>query len=376
MSKNSRVLVLALGTLLLLSVAGGCGILRKKAAKEPVWRGGSDWLVPHQVLKEAQLVRVWESKLPIKSNESLERLLVFGDRLYALSDHNFLVCLERETGRVVFSKNIGDVGFPVVGLELFADELFSVIGGRMVELDGRFGTELSSVRLGYEVTCPAARNSSFFYVGAADGRMHALRAEDKVQVFIASAQNDSTITSIIADEGFVVFATDMGNCISITPGRPKLLWQFDAQGGIIGPVERDTDSVYFACDDTNLYKLNIFTGSFLWKYQAGAMLENGPRVGERIVYQYARNKTLAAIDKDTGDVIWRLAGGLDLVTEAGAKAYVITTDGGLVVMDNDKAKQLYKVDLSGVSKYAVNTTDSKIYIAGADGRIACLQPSD
>jgi len=63
-----------------------------------------------------------------------------------------------------------------------------------------------------------------------------------------------------------------------------------------------------------------------------------------------------------------------LLAESGRKAYVITNTGKLVVMDNKKAKQLYSVNFAGVSRYATNVADSKIYIADESGRIACLEP--
>jgi len=362
--------------LLLLPVVCFTGCF-KKQARQPGWHPGTDWLVPQDALKDTTLVRVWENKLPIKADEALERMYIFGDYLYALSDRNFMVCMDTQTGRVIFAKNIGEEGFPVVGLNLYRDELFSVIAGQLVEINATAGTRNTSLHLGYDVSCPAGRNSSFYYIGAVtDRRMHALRADDKIQVFEVSAQNDSMITSIIADERFVIFATDGGNCLSIAPGRAKLLWRFDVDGAILGPVVRDAGSVYFACEDTNIYKLNIFTGGFVWKYQAGSLLDRGPRLGNRLVYQYARSKGLTAVDKDSGEVIWQLADGLDLVTEADGETYVITKDGDLAVMDNDKAKLLYKVHLSGVSKYAVNTTDSRLYLAGSDGRVACLQQAE
>jgi hypothetical protein len=43
-------------------------------------------------------------------------------------------------------------------------------------------------------------------------------------------------------------------------------------------------------------------------------------------------------------------------------------------MDNVSAKKLYSVNFAQVSRYAANITDSKIYIANEQGRIACLQP--
>ena len=155
--------------------------------------GGSSrqWLVSPELLKQAELEILWENKLPIKRGESLERLFILGNRIYGLSDQNFMVSLNREKGNVIFSRSIAETGFPVVGLGLYKDELFSVAGNKLVEINPESGTERSAKRLGFGVTCPAARNSSYFYVGGTDRRMHVLRSEDKVQVFEVAAESDS-----------------------------------------------------------------------------------------------------------------------------------------------------------------------------------------
>lgn len=374
MSNRSRaVIVLMLGFVFCCGLYG-CKT-RRKTVEQPVWRLETEWLVPQEALKEVGLERVWQSKLPIRRTEKLERLELFGDKLYGLTDQNFMVCLDTAGGNVLFSKTIGAAGLPVVGLDTYEDELFSVIGGELVELDARSGQQLSSVRLGYDVSCPAGRNGPFFYVGAVDRRIHALRSEDKVQVFEASAQNESMVTAIIADEKFVVFATDRGNCISIAPQRPRLIWKFKAEDAIIAPIVRDKGAVYFACEDTNIYKLNIRTGQFVWKYKAGGMLDRGPRLGRSLLYQYVRGKGLVAVDAFNGKPMWQLAEGVELLTESGDRAYIITENGNLVVMDNKKEKKIQTLRLRGISRYAANTADSKIYIAADDGRIACLRRS-
>jgi outer membrane protein assembly factor BamB len=97
-------------------------------------------------------------------------------------------------------------------------------------------------------------------------------------------------------------------------------------------------------------------------------------VTQEIVYQHVKGKGLTAINKDTGSALWQVPGGVDLLTEAENRAYVITNTRTLVVMDNVKAKELYTVNFAGVSKHASNITDDKLYIADNHGRIACLQP--
>jgi outer membrane protein assembly factor BamB len=336
------------------------------------------WLVSPELLKHAKLEIVWQTDLLWEQGESLKDLHILGNRIYATSNRNYIISLDRGKGGVIFERSLAPVGFRIIGLALYNDELFSTVGNELIQINPEFGTNRNKTRLEFSAVCPSARNSSYFYLSGTDDRMHTLRAGDKVQVFEVAADNDSTITSIIADEDFVVFGTEAGNVVSITPDGPRRLWQFDAAGGIAGPIVRDEDSLIFASKDTNVYRVDIVDAKkkkFVWKYQTAAVLDRPPRVGEKVVYQHVLYKGLEAINKENGKLIWEVPGGDDLLTEAAEKAYVIAK-GRLVVMDNKKAKQLYSVNFAGVSIYTANMADSKIYLANKAGRIACLKPVD
>jgi outer membrane protein assembly factor BamB len=338
---------------------------------------GEAGLVSPELLEHAKLKTVWENELPIKKAESLERLLILGNRIYALSDRNYMISLDTEKGNMIFGRTVAPAGFPILGLKLYGDELISIGGSKLVEIDAASGAERRTVDVGFGIVCPASRNSSYWYVGGVGNRLHVLRAEDTVQVFEVAAENESAITSIAADESFVIFTTDAGNVISITPNRPRRLWQFDVAGGIAGPIVRDGMSLFFSCKDTNVYRVDmvgLLGRRLVWKYQTAGVLEKAPRVTEEVVYQYVRGKGVTAINKESGKFMWSVPGGVDLLAEAISKAYVITKNRTLVVMDNVRAEKLYSVNFAGVARYAANTVDSKIYIADERGRIACIQP--
>lgn len=352
---------------ILLSVfAGFC------AAKDVGFRG----LLADSAVAGTELKVMWQHNLPLRDGETLERLVVFGSRIYVLSSRNYLSCLDRNDGRVVFSSFIGPAGLPVAGLVPYQDGLVSVIGNKLVEINPEFGTKQSSMNVVYGITCPAVRNDSYFYVAGGDKRIHALRAEDKVQVFQVAAQNNSGIVSVIADNDFVVFGTDAGNVICILPDRPRRLWQFDVPGKIGGDLVRDGEWLFLASEDTRVYKLDIFKGDLEWSYQTEAILDAPPQVGGSVVYQYVQDVGLTALGKDSGSFLWQVSGGIGLASESGDKAYVITKAGTLVAMDNARRRQLYAVGLGGASRYATNTADSKIYVADEAGRLACLQPAE
>lgn len=336
-------------------------------------------LISPELLKHARLKLLWDNELPIKKNESLDRLLIFGNRIYAVSDRNFMLSLNQKNGKIIFGKNIEPAGLPITGVKLYDDELLYVSSNsKLVQLNAQSGIVLKTTDIGFSVSCPVARNSSYFYLAGTDKRLHAINAENKVQAFEVAAENESMITSVTADEYFVLFATAAGNIISIAPDLPRRLWQFDASKAIAGPVIREGMSLYFASKDTNVYRVDMVglpeRKRLAWKYQTAAVLEDAPVVTREIVYQHVKGKGLTAINKNTGSPLWQVSGGVDLLTEAGNKAYVITGTRTLVVMDNVKAKELYTVNFAGVSKHVSNITDDKIYIADNLGRIACLQP--
>jgi outer membrane protein assembly factor BamB len=338
----------------------------------------SQRLVSPELLERVGLKIMWENILPTKPGENLERLLILGDQIYAISDKSYMLCLQRESNKRVFGKTVELGGLKVEELSLYNDKLLSVSGDRMYEIDPNTGIEHSTIDVEYGIVCPAARNDSFVYLGGADRRLHALRAEDKVQVFKVAADNDSMITTVIADPGFVIFGTDKGNIISILPDVPVKSWQFDASGAIVGSIIRDGMSLYFAGEDMNVYRLDIVgtpeRRRLIWKYQTDGILNTSPCVTRRAVYQVVYGKGLEALNKDDGTLLWSVQSGTGFLAEAKDKAYVITKDGTLVVMDNDTNKRLHSVNFAGVSIHAANTVDSKIYIADKSGRIACLQP--
>jgi len=353
-----------------------CLLILCNSAKSMAAEGNSWWLVSPELLKHAKLEIVWQTQLLLEEGESLKDLHILGNRIYALSNRNYIVSLDGKKGGVIFERPFAPLGFRIIGLELYNDELFSVVGSELLEINLEFGTERSNTALEFGIVCPAARNSSYFYVSGTDGRMHAFRADDKVQVFKVAADNDSMITSIIADDNLVIFGTEGGNVVSITPDGPQRLWQFDAAGSIAGRIVRDGDSLFFASKDTNVYRIDIVDSSkreFAWKYQTEAVLEEAPRVTPEVVYQHVRYKGLEAINRKSGKLMWEVQGGIDLLAETAGKAYVIA-QGKLVVMDNKKAKRLYSVNFAGISKYTANMADPKIYIANETGRIACLKP--
>ncbi len=332
-------------------------------------------LVQAELLERARLTVVWESNLALDRPERLGCLFVRGDSIYALTNQNYLYGLNKRDGRIRFGKLLASKGLSVFRPQLFENDLFFTAGNKLLQIDTEFGRVVNSKHFTFTVAVPIVRNAKYVYVAGSDRRLHIFDAESKLEEFQVAADNDSMITSVVTDDKYVVFSTEEGNVVSILPGAPIRKWQFNTAGTEAARLVADDGSVFVSSRDTNLYQLNAKTGKMISKFHTGAKLVSTVRVTERKVYQYARRHGLYAIDKESGKQIWQLNEGVDLLTEAGEKAYVMTNDNAIVVVDNRTGKKLYSVNLAGVSIYVSGSPDSHIYIGDGLGRLACLKPT-
>jgi hypothetical protein len=143
----------------------------------------SQWLIPRAMVASTQLKIVWQFNLPMARGESLNDMLLSGNRLCMLSSGNYLSCINKADGNVMFASLIAPVGLPVVDLQSYKGELLTIVGSKLVELNADFGTEKTKTQIDTGVVCPVVRNESFFYIAGDDRRVHTLRADNKVRVF-------------------------------------------------------------------------------------------------------------------------------------------------------------------------------------------------
>jgi len=340
--------------------------------------GAGAMLVSPSLLEHEGLQVGWQNNLPVKPAESAERMFVFGKYLYVLTDQNYLFCIDREKGKMRFCLQLATAGLKVHEPQYYDGKLLFTVGNQFLILDPAAGVVTDSRRfdaIGRVAVCPAVRNCRHIFVAGLDKRLHAMVADEYWQEFTVTADNDSLINSLVVDDEFVVFSTEVGNVVKTFSRKAKRLWQRDIPGRISAPIARDGRWLYVGSINMKLYKLDINTGQSGWgaAFQAGAELTNSAVVGKKAIYQYAGENGLYAIDKVSGKELWQVRGAVGLLAEKGSTAYVFARPGVLVVMDNSTGKKLYSVNFAGVSTYVVNTTDSIIYVSDNRGRVMSIE---
>ena len=344
-------------------------------------------LVSGKLLDSVGLEMGWQVYLPMRAPEQIDRMFIFDKYVYALSNTNYIYCIDTETKGVRFGLQLAVQGLPIGDPSYDDSKLWFMVGNELVELDPKAGVismKKKLKRIGTSASSQVVRNNTHLYISGSDKRLHAYDIEGWWQDFMVASDNGFQINSSVADDKYLVFTTEAGNVTSILPTEAKRLWQYDIIGRISAPIVRDGEWVYIAGRNAKLFRLNIKNGRMAmiddfgdtigWPdaFHAGAVLDNAPVFGTDVVYQSAGEKGVYAIDKKKGEEVWNVSGGVDLLVEIDDKAYVYADPGLLVVMDNTSGKELHSVNFSAVEKYVVNTSDDSIYVADKSGRVMCI----
>jgi outer membrane protein assembly factor BamB len=343
--------------------------------------------INEKMLKEAGLEFGWQNAIALNGatktspKEKVQKITVLGDNIYILTTTNYLFCLDRNTGKPVFSFAVAEAKLPVSELTVCKNIAYIVAANKLIAIDLRQGAELYRKKIPLPMSWGVAANSSYFYFAGMDNLLHAADVNSIADVnnlhvvFNASSTSGTAITSALATENAVFFATQGGDVVSMTAGGPKKIWKIKAVSAITAPLVKNDGWIYASSKDTNLYKLNAESGKTAWKFQSGTILTKSARATDTVVYQYAPGKGLFAVDANSGKQMWLLPGAADLLAQDSNNntAYIIDRNNTCTVMDNKQAKKIYTINFESVTSFGVNTYDSNIYIM-EDKNISCIRP--
>ena len=331
--------------------------------------------ISEKLLNQAGLQTVWQIAIALNKGEKVANITILGDYLYILTDTNYLFCLDRRTGKLVIADVLASPKLPVSAPSAYKNTVYFVAANKLIAFDVQQGARLfEDTPLSMPVSSAIAANASNLYIPGMDKRLYVMDVNGQHIIFQATADDVSTVTSVLADNDFVIFATDTGNVICMSPLEPKRLWQVKDVGPVTAPLASAADWIYASSRNTNLYKLKNNNGRLAWEFYSGSSLTTSARATEKVVYQYAINKGLYAIDTESGKQIWLLPDGVDLLAQNGSTSYIFDKNNTCVIMDDTKAKKVGSVNFAPVTAYASNTQDELIYIM-KDKNILCIRPA-
>lgn len=228
-----------------------------------------------------------------------------GGRVYVAGDGGHLTALNRSTGAVVWSE---DVGSGIYGLAFGAGNVYASYYELVIAFDAATGKERWRLgAVGEESTCvvepPVADDSS---------------------VYVIASKRTGVVTQMTA--------------VDASTGRER--WRFSWSGHAFcaedptAVVGGGLVVVSGAGAGDGLTALDVGTGRVRWRAKLQGWPEWPSSVGPDAVYTLTRAGIVSAVDLETGDVRWTKDLGLDAQGPIAVRdGVVFVKDGGVVALD-------------------------------------------
>jgi outer membrane protein assembly factor BamB len=335
--------------------------------------------------------------LPVDADDSLKRIYVNQDLMFAVTDRNVAFVVGKGTGVLKYFRYVDGGGQPIRPPVVLPNHIVFP-GQQNLEVYKRLSGELEkSIPLTYTVSSNAVGTENELYFGI-DEKGGELADVDVTQTYVPMRWSLLTMGEVRGSpafyQGVIYLGSGDGGLRAVNPDRTAA-WilpgdSYDTGAQILGDVFADDSGVYAASDSGRLLCIDRNSGSLKWQYLAPYPLKTGPIVTATSIYQLVPGVGLAAIDKSKLIVVdpagqrkveevnrtprWICPEAAQFISEDALFTYVRTDANELWALDRATGQVRYKGTGAHFAGFATNLTDSTIYVATSDGVVYALKP--
>jgi len=192
-----------------------------------------------------------------------------------------------------------------------------------------------------------------------------------------SFQTDAPLScSPAVGDNFIYFGHENGvlDCYK----HNEKLWEFRADGSIVGPPVVSKGDLYLGSEGGFLYKVNAKTGDLVWTFKTGGPIRVSPAVGQRAVYVGSDDEHVYAVSA-AGDELWRfrVAGAVISSPASHGKAlFVGDSTGKFFALDLESGEEIWSSQLEAVVSSNVGVYGGKVFFGCGNGSFYALDGAD
>ena len=318
--------------------------------------------------------KVWK----YKGDELIEfPPIVVDDRLYFIDNDGLYVCLDANTGKVLWDERLSNLN---ASSPAYYDGVLYTVSldpGQAIAVRARDGKVLWRKDLGARAeSSPLVIRDRMFF-GDESGAFHALDIKDGSEIWTAQVEGSVKAAPAMSD-GTLYFGDYGGYMNAVRASDGEIVWQTQDLGVELGGSGRIYSTaavafgrVYAGDVDNKIYSFDEDNGEIAWTHSAGGYVYSGVAAAKTkgtkpAVYVGSHDRNVYALEADDGDVIWQEHAGGQIsgpATVVGDVVYVSTFSGDATIgLDLGTGRRVFSFD---EGEYGPVVSDNeKLYLTG------------
>ncbi|MCW4016555.1 MAG: PQQ-binding-like beta-propeller repeat protein, partial [Candidatus Bathyarchaeota archaeon] len=304
--------------------------------------------------------------------------------VYSMNTDTYLYAVNGTTGKLIWQAKGPGVSYP--GTVAIADgKIYSQMGENIYR-DYETGEYAYSEYNCYDAytgeliwTLPLETDAPMNYQCIAYGNLYVIPTVSSTKTgeyeySFSKGRELWCISSEVADWSMLL--SDPENSASgAGPTDLKLKWKFDADSAIVSPATLVDGICYVGCLDSNIYAIDVTTGTELWKFKTDDQVRSQVAVVDGRLYTGADDGNVYCLDAATGNLIWTGSEPTDSLihdslvrsspTVSGDKLYVGSLDGNVYCYSISSGDLIWTYATGGTVHATPAAVDNEVYITAA-----------
>ncbi len=340
--------------------------------------------VSDDALQSAGLIKYWDLQLPMIDGDAVHEAYLVDGTLYISTKDGLVFSVTAAEGLIRWVQKLADRNYRILKPNhmLNRDGTGPVIISTSQEtniLDRYTGKALASFETSFVPSSSAVGINDAVFMGGTDGKVYSMQwlctgSRKPLLLWEVLSGGPVTSTPVLHDGDKLLFASQGGVVASCFSYNKAFNWRTSLGGGVSGDPVVDADGVYVPCEDRSLYKLDLKTGSVIWRHRTTKPLDVGPVVARDTIYQACPGVGMLAIDAGTGKELWRLQSGQTLAAQMDGNDLIYRTDNTIDIVDRRTGKPHGSIKLDESSLVVANKRTDAAFVVSKDGSVLCARP--
>lgn len=238
-----------------------------------------------------------------------------------------------------------------------------------------------NVQSGTSIYCAPTTDGKRLFVADDDGRLTAYGLQDGKKLWQFAAKK-RIVGAPGTAQGVVVFGSADSCIYGVETTTGQLRWKQETNAPVLGAVAIAEGTAYIGGSDGGMRAIRIADGTLVWVYkQVKGYIETRPLITRNKVIFGAWDNTLYALERHTGQELWRWTGGLTRMHFSPAtvwpaasqeKLFIVDPQRALTAIDIQTGRTIYRTYQSQVREsMGISQDRQRIYGKTMNDSIVC-----
>ncbi len=330
------------------------------------------WTIDHDAWHELGYRWEWTGFPLMSKGAGLTDAVTFDDAIITTASDTTVTCLESSTGKVRWAKQLDRPTTQLFEPVRVGNTLYITTDTELHELNIKNGNTLDRDNVRAIINTRPLILGNLAIFGTTRNEIFAFETTNDFLLWSYTFDGDIESPAIKVNDEIIAMVSAGGDIRVLEARSGDSILKSNIAGGTYNDMLVDNGNLFIASNDQSLYSFSLEDGSRQWRKRTSKPLTVQPTLHDGVLFASTADQGLSAFDADSGKMLWNnndIAGWV--VSIANGDELIVWTGSSLAAVDKDSGDVITSANLKGAAGVRADEfIDGNIYVISPSGALA------